>query len=122
MIYLIVLIDLNFYLFADDTNLSYTDKNLKLLETIIVNAELCNIYDWLITNKLSLDIKKSNFVIFWPRQKKLNHQINLRIFDHHTNSYISLERKEFIEYLGVLIDETLSWGHHIADIASKISK
>ena len=110
-----------FYLFADDTNLLYADKNLKLLETV-VNAELCNIYDWLIANKLSLNIKKSNFVIFRPRQKKVNHQINLRMFDHHTNSYISLERKEFIKYLGVLIDETLSWGHHIAHIASKISK
>ena len=32
-----------FYLFADDTNLLYADKNRKLLETI-VNAELCNIY------------------------------------------------------------------------------
>ena len=48
-----------FYLFADDTNLLHADKNLKLLETI-VNAELCNIYDWLIANKLSLNIKKSN--------------------------------------------------------------
>ena len=37
-----------FYLFADDTNLLYADKNLKLLETT-VNAELCNIYDWLIS-------------------------------------------------------------------------
>ena len=99
----------------------YADRNLKLLETV-VNAELFNIYDWLISNKLSLNIKKSNFVIFRSRQKKLNHQINLRTFDHHTNSYISLERKEFIKYLGVLIDETLSWGHHIAHIASKISK
>ena len=44
------------------------------------------------------------------------------MFDHHTNSYISLERKEFIKYLGVLIDETLSLGHHIAHIASKIRK
>ena len=50
-----------FYLFADDTNLLYADKNLKLLKTI-VSAELCNIYDWLVPNKLSLNTKTSKFV------------------------------------------------------------
>ena len=44
------------------------------------------------------------------------------MFDHHTNSYISLERKKFIKYLGVFIDENLSWSYHISHIASKISK
>ena len=44
-----------FYLFADDTNLLYADKNLKSLE-IIVNKELCNLSDWLCSNKLSLNI------------------------------------------------------------------
>ena len=47
--------------------------------------------NWLIANKLSLNIRKSNSVIFRPRQKKLNDQVNLKVFDHHTNSYISLE-------------------------------
>ena len=46
----------------------------------------------------------------------------LVVFDHHTNSYISLEHKKFIKYLGVFIDENLSWSYHIAHIASKISK
>ena len=44
---------LKFYLFADDTNLLYADKNLRALE-IKVNAELSKIYDWSIANKLSL--------------------------------------------------------------------
>ena len=38
----------------------------------------------------------------------MNYQVNLKVFDHHTNSYISLEHKKFIKYLGVLIDENLS--------------
>ena len=45
-----------FYLFADDTNLLYADKNLKSLEST-VNDELCKLYDWLIAIKLSLNIK-----------------------------------------------------------------
>ena len=58
-----------FYLFADDTNLLYADKNLKLLETT-VNAELCNIYDWLIANKLSLNIKKIQLCYFSAQIEK----------------------------------------------------
>ena len=45
------------------TNLLYADKSLKSLESI-VNGELANIYSWSSVNKLSLNIKKSNFVIF----------------------------------------------------------
>ena len=112
---------LKFFLFPDDTNLLYADKNLRELE-IKVNTELSKIYDWLVANKLSLNIKKSNFVIFRPRQKILNYQVNLKVFDHHINSYISLERKKFIKYLGVLIHENLSWSYHIAHVASQISK
>ena len=111
---------MKFYLFADDTNLLYADKNLKSLESTI-NDELCKLYDWLIANKLSLNIKKSNYVIFRPRQKKVKYEVNLKIFNHHTNSYMSLERKSYVKYLGVLIDENLSWKHHILHIASKIS-
>ena len=54
---------LTFYLFADDTNLLYADKNLKSLETII-NCELFKVVGWLIANKLSLNIKKTNYIIF----------------------------------------------------------
>ena len=109
---------LKFYLFADDTNFLYADKNLGVLENK-VNAEVSKISDWLIANRLSLNIKNSNFVIFRPRQKILNYQVNLKVFDHHTNSYISLERKKFNKYLGVLIDEDLLWSHHIAHVAPK---
>lgn len=59
---------LAFYLFADDTNILYADKSLKSLEQT-VSRELDHLYDWLTANKLSLNIKKSNFVIFRPYQK-----------------------------------------------------
>ena len=99
-----------FCLFTDDTHMLYADKNLQPLETI-VNVELSNVYDWLTANKLSLNIKKSNFVIFRPRQKKLNYEVNSKVFDYHTN-----------KYLGVLIDENLSWKYRIVHLASKVSK
>ena len=60
---------LGFYRFADDTNLLYADKDLKSLESI-VNTELTNVCDWLNANKLTINAKKSNFVVLRPGQKK----------------------------------------------------
>ena len=52
-----------FYIFANDTNLLYSDRNLKSLESVL-NAELLKISNWITANKLSLNVKKSHFVIF----------------------------------------------------------
>ena len=46
---------LKFFLFTDDTNILYADKNLRSLE-LIVNQELCKLYVWLMENKLTLNI------------------------------------------------------------------
>ena len=73
-----------FFIFADDTNAVYADKNLKSLEST-VNQELCKLFDWLTANKLTLNIKKTNFVIFRPAQRKLTYQPNIMIFDNDEN-------------------------------------
>ena len=58
---------LKFFLFADDTNVLYSHENFKTLE-LIVNIELNNLFDWLTANKLALNRKQSNFVIFPPKK------------------------------------------------------
>ena len=73
------------------------------------------------SNKLSLNVSKSNFVIFHPYQRKLNREVNLKILDNNSE-LVSLERKTYVKYLGVLIDGNLSWKHHINYISTKISK
>ena len=108
-------------MFADDTNLVYSDKKLKSLETII-NRELIGVCEWLNTNKLTLNLKKSNYVIFHSHEKKLDYQVELKMFDNHSNNLINIECKEFIKYLGVIVDGNLTWKYHIDNIASKISK
>ena len=112
---------LDFFLFADDTNLLYVDRSLKNLE-ITVNKELAKVSDWLIANKLTLNIKKSNFVIFRPRQKKLTPQPTIKLFDSNSQRLVTLDCKNYVKYLGILIDDHLSWKYHIDHIATKISK
>ena len=52
---------------ADETNLLYANTNLKSLEKT-VNSKLLKISDWFNANKLTLNAKKSNYVIFRPYQ------------------------------------------------------
>ena len=68
---------LDFVLFADDTNILYADRHPKSLEET-VNKDLKNVCEWLHVNKLTLNIKKSHFVIFRPPQRSLNYEINLK--------------------------------------------
>ena len=56
--------ELDFFLFANNTNIMLT-KNLKSLEEV-VSQELCKLCDWLMANKLTLNKEKTNFIIFCP--------------------------------------------------------
>ena len=66
---------LSFILFADDLNLLMSHKNL---DTLIdkMNEELIKINTWLQLNKLSLDITKTNFMLFKSLSKKITKQLN----------------------------------------------
>lgn len=104
-----------FHLFADDANLFYRHQNLTSIQTN-VNKELKNVHEWLCVNKLSLNIEKSNFVLFHPPQKKINNKVELNISDK------SLKQDTCIKYLGILIDANLGWKPHIDYIAKKIKR
>ena len=50
---------LSFFLFADDTNVFYSDTNVKSLNQVL-NNELIKVTEWLQANKLTLNIKQEN--------------------------------------------------------------
>ena len=54
-------------LFADDSSLTASAKNIDEL-LFEINKELPNIYDWLCANKLTLNLRKTKYLIFQPRQ------------------------------------------------------
>jgi len=80
------------------------------------------LFDRLTANKLTLNIKKTNFVIFRPAQRKLTYHLKIMIFDNDQNKHVALECKEFVRYLVVIIDNNLSWKRHIDHVAIKISR
>ena len=103
-----------FYLFADDSNLFLSNKDTKTLEHN-ANSALTEVSEWLNTNKLSLNVEKSNYVIFHPPPKKAP-SLKLSVI-HKT-----LKHKECLKYLGVLIDSKLTWKPYIREISKKISR
>ena len=106
---------LNFYLFADDTNIYYESDSLQELEKVI-NKELNKLNLWLNVNRLSLNIDKTNYIIFHHYNKPTKKRITIKINNKAINE------KKFIKYLGVLIDSTLSWKYQITNISKKISR
>ena len=106
---------LNFYLFTDDTNIYYESNSLQELEKTI-NKELNKLYLWLNINRLSLNIDKTNYLIFHPYNKPMKKHITIKI------NKKAINEKVYIKYLGVLIDSTLSWKHQISNISKKISQ
>jgi len=72
---------------------------------------------WLSANKLSLNIEKSNFVIFHPSQKRLqDFSFNLSLNNKQ------LKREFCIKYLGILIDSHLSWKPQVDFVVKKNEK
>ena len=101
--------------FADDTNLLFSNKNLKLMAKIL-NQELKSVFEWLCANRLSVNVAKTEFIIFKPPKKPFNQRIVLKLN----------EKKIFespkIKYLGVMLDPSFRWNHHINELTQKLNR
>ena len=106
---------ITFCLFADDTSLLYTDKNVDLAVQNL-NLELRKITTWLLANKLCINVLKSNYIIFCASQYKYIQSVPIILND--TN----LDQAKGTKFLGIYIDENLTWKKHIDIITAKISK
>ena len=106
-------------LFADDTSafiivLNYAD----LFQ--IMNEELSKLSGWFQVNKLSLNISKSNYIIFRSKKSKNLVSPNQSLLIDNNQ----LTRVNKVKFLGVisLIDEYLTWKPHIDHMKSKVNK
>jgi hypothetical protein len=108
--------------FADDTTCSYSSSNTKKLYDTM-NQELEKINQWFRANKLCLNISKTKYIIFRPSgsHHALNDQflyIDNKVIEqigNHTNT-------TFFKFLGMAIDENISWKKQIDNVCAKISR
>ena len=106
----------SFHLFADDTCLFYSHKSYNQLEADL-NTALDNIANWLKANKLTLNVKKSNLILYDAR-KNLKYNPNVKICIENNE----LEQKDSAKYLGVYFDKRLSWDVQLNYTNAKLSR
>ena len=106
---------LKFQMYADDTTISFNleDFDQKCVETEI-NNELERVNIWLKLTTLSLNIQKTKLVIFHRKQNKMK-DINISIDN------VQIERVKTFNFLGIMLDESLTWTEHTNMVANKIS-
>jgi len=107
---------LYFILFADDTNVFYSHSSLETLFQI-VNEELTLAANWFCANKLTLNLDKTNYILFKSHRKPCPSQYPILSING-----TPLSRVESTKFLGVYVDQHLTWKDHIKCISSKIAK
>ena len=99
--------------FADDTNLLIINKSLKRLNKLL-NIDLKNLTNWLNANKISLNVSKTELIIFKPKRKPLDFSMKIKL-----NGKI-LYLTDSVRYLGIKIDSKLNWKSHVNAMLYKI--
>ena len=105
---------LKMYLYADDSVILMSGKDINNI-ICLMNEELENINKWFRVNRLTINSKKSNYIIFNKNKRIMNNQpliINGR----------EIERVKECRFLGVLLNESFNWKSHINYLVSKLSK
>ena len=101
-------------LFADDTSLFAHDKNLNLAKEKAQSAYI-EIHKWLNCNRLTLNSTKTHFLIFHNKNKYIPDNLNVLECGNHV-----INRVKSIDYIGLKIDENLTWKHHVDKVTSSL--
>ena len=126
LLFLIYMNDLNNFsslfktiMYTDDTTLvgnlsNFDNKNGNDCNTNI-NIELVLLNDWLKLNKLSLNEKKTKFMMFYSQQREVPIiKLNMNNTD--------LEPITDLNFLGIIINKHVKWNNHINKIANNIAR
>jgi Reverse transcriptase (RNA-dependent DNA polymerase) len=108
---------LHFILFADDTNLFLSDKNLSVLLSK-ANLELSKLSTWFIANGLTLNASKTNYILFGSKRHRHDDPQDISVKLNGND----LLKVDSVKFLGVHVDSELTWKMHTTYIAKKLAK
>ena len=122
LLFLLYINDLRFSLrhaitshFADDTSIIYASKITKTIETNL-NYDLKCVSEWLRLNRLSLNVSKTKLLFFRSKNKLIPHNISIKIQGKR------ITPSSHVKYLGIFVDEHLSWNYHVKELSNKLSR
>ena len=107
--------------YADDTTLfSALDYSLSLdipASSELINRELSRVGEFLMINRSSINITKTMYMLFHPRQKDVSHMTLEPIPNGE-----KIEQVDSLNFHGVVIDKHISWKYHTEILSNKTSK
>ena len=101
--------------FADDTSLLNYNNCVKSINKRI-NYDLKNLSNWLEANKVSLNVGKTELVLFTSSKKQLDCDLKIKLNGKR------LCKTDSVSYLGIQIDKTLTWKQQINHVALRLNK
>jgi hypothetical protein len=108
--------------FADDTSLIISDTDISTLYQR-ANVEMNNLFEWFCANGLSLNKNKTKYMVFKGGTKNLDFNIlDISVGGTHLEQIGSQFQEKTTKFLGVFLDETLSWKYHLIYVKNKISR
>ncbi len=90
-------------MYADDTHTSITSADIRDIVDM-TKKELSNISNWLRVNKLSANLQKTESMLIGPQLNEIEDLPPLFL------NNCEIKRAEKTKSLGVIIDETISYG------------
>ena len=103
----------NSILFADDTTVYKSHKNIHYLK-YCVESDMMNLSNWFKANKLTLNLNKSVCMIFEPKPNKQKFSVTI------DNQQLQTVRET--KLLGIWIDDKLSWSTHVNKVILKVKR
>ena len=100
---------------ADDTNLLNFNSCVKSIKKQ-VNYDLKNLSNWLKANKISLNVGKTELVLFTSSRKQLDCDLKIKLNGKR------LYETDSVKYLGIQIDKRLTWKQYVNHVALKLNK
>ena len=107
--------DLDLVLFADDTNIFAEGPDYNQL-VLKVNKGLEQLSQWFKCNRLTLNLKKTEYMYFGCPGKRNPGSGTLMIGNEQ------IRKVESAKFLGVTIDDGLKWSTHIEKVKTKVSQ
>jgi hypothetical protein len=111
----------NILSFADDTTLYLSGTDLNKLYGD-ANKQINNLFEWFCSNKLSLNAKKTKYIVIRPKYLrgdlgKFTILINDIALDRIGNDC----KEKSVKFLGINLDENLTWKYHVTQVNKKVS-
>ena len=103
-------------MYADDTSLTLASADIEHINYSL-NHDLSNVYEWLSTNKLTLNMTKTEFMLIASRQKLSQFTENPSL----TINENAVEQVTSAKSLGLCLDQNINWECHIENISKKIA-